>query len=101
MTKSTISTTLRLPQAVAHNLDQIANRHGFATRSKFLIHAGLTYDGTADDRIASEIARTNFALHQANLASAGKLHLLKPRDIECVTEHARRALEAVIDRNIG
>lgn len=100
MSDRTLATTLRMPVQMADRLDQTARLHGFATRSKFLIHASLTYNGTVDDQIAAQIARTNFALHQANLASAQKLHLLKSRDVALIADRAIAALDAVVDRNI-
>ncbi|WP_170594820.1 hypothetical protein [Ruegeria arenilitoris] len=100
MPKKTIASTVRLAKKDARQIDARAAQHGFATRSKYMIHAALNYGGKADDALAAEIARVSYALHQIHRAQNGRIHLLKKRDVADLQKLSRAALSAVIERAI-
>ncbi|MCB5200240.1 hypothetical protein LGQ03_13395 [Loktanella sp. TSTF-M6] len=100
MPAKTISYTIRQAPEVAARIDDMAKLNGFATRAKFMTHAALTYGG-GDEAIVAELSRISYALHQIDRAAAGRLHLVKPRDIADIGRRARAALSAIIARNAG
>ena len=101
MPPKTISYTIRQAPEVAAQIDDMAKRHGFATRAKYMTHAAMSYGGGGDEAIVAELSWISYALYQVDRAAAGRLHLLKPRDIDDIGRRARAALESVILRNAG
>ena len=101
MPAKTISYTIRQAPEVAAEIDDMAKRHGFATRAKYMTHAALTFGGGEDEAIVAELARISYALHQIDRAAVGHMYLLKPRDIADIGHRARAALSAIIARNAG
>ena len=98
MATKIISYTIRQTPEVASRIDDMAKKNGFATRAKYMTHAALTFGGGEDEAIVAELARISYALHQIDRAAAGRLHLLKPRDIADIGRRAKAALNAIIVR---
>ncbi|SEN34461.1 hypothetical protein SAMN04488003_113118 [Loktanella fryxellensis] len=101
MPVKTISYSIRQAPEVAARIDDMAKMNGFATRAKFMSHAALTYGGGKDEAIVAELSRISYALHQIDRAATGRLHLLKPHDIDEIGRRAKAALNSVIVRNAG
>ncbi|SEN89709.1 hypothetical protein SAMN04488003_1584 [Loktanella fryxellensis] len=101
MPQKTISYTIRQAPEVARQIDDLAKRHGFPTRAKFMSYAALTYGGGGDAAIVAELSQISYALHQIDRAATERLHLLKPNDIDEIGRRARAALNSVIFRNAG
>lgn len=98
MPKKTIASTVRLSKKDARQIDARAAQNGFATRSKYMIHAALNYGDPAEDDVAAKIAWVSYALHQVHRAQNGRIHLLKKRDVSDLQKLSRAALSAVIER---
>ncbi|MEP0961029.1 MAG: hypothetical protein ABJQ70_07135 [Roseobacter sp.] len=98
MPNKTISSSIRTTRFIAGQIDEIASKSGFQSRSKFMIHAALNYRRQGDEPLVEELARMSFALHQVRRAGDGKLHLLKPRDISLISRRLQGALSSVIER---
>lgn len=98
MPPKTISYSVRQTPDVAKEIDAIAGRNGFATRAKFMTHAALNYGGGDDDAIVAELARISYVLHQISRAAQGRLHLLKPQDVQDISRRTSDALNCIIER---
>lgn len=64
MPRKLISYPIRQSAEVFRQIDVTASRAGFATRSKFMVHAALNYGVPDDDALVTEIARISCVLHQ-------------------------------------
>lgn len=99
MKNKTLSFTFRAGEEDIKRIDQIQSRHGFRTRTKLLLHAGLQFDGSAtDDQVMSMLARIVYAVRQLERASNGEVHLLKQTDITCIRRDVRRAMRHIVER---
>jgi hypothetical protein len=99
MPDTKIKFTLRADALAVAEIDRRAKQHGYATRSKYLIAAGLRHaSGSGDEATLRELSRIVYKLHQLARAQDGLVHLLKPSEIDTMTRDVRKALRAVIRR---
>lgn len=98
MAETKISYPIRMSKDVANEIDIVARRHGFSTRAKFMIHAARSFGQGSDERIAVELSRISYSLHQLDRAETGRLHLLKPRQLRELYRDARAAFSLLISR---
>ena len=78
------------------SIDAKAKRYGFATRAKFLSHAAAAYGNSMPDDVFIQLSQVAYALHQLGRADLGRLHLLKPRQIQMMSRNVRDAMTALI-----
>ena len=98
MPNKIIASSVRTTRLIAGQIDEIASKSGFQSRSKFMIHAALNYGAQGDEALVEELARLSFALHQVRRAGDGEIHLLKPEDISRISRRMHDALSSVIER---
>lgn len=81
------------------SIDAKMEQYGFATRAKFLSHAAAEYGKHTQDDIFVQLSHMAYSLHQLMRADSGRLHLLKPRQIETMSRDVRKAMTALIQRS--
>jgi hypothetical protein len=99
MKQRTIKFSFRGKAADIERIDRIADQYGFKTRSKFLLHAGLSFEvRSGDDDIMSELARIVYSIRQIERAVAGLPFLLKPADVTYIRREVRRTMVQILER---
>jgi hypothetical protein len=99
MKKTAVSFTFRAAEEDIKRLDQIQFLHGFRTRTKFLLHAGLQFDDRQSDaHTMAMLARIVYSVRQLENARNGALHLLKPADVTHIRRDVRRTMRHILGR---
>ena len=99
MKPQTVKFSFRGEAADIERIDCIADQYGFKTRSKFLVYAGLCFEGrSGDDAIMSELARMVYSIRQIERAVAGLPFLLKPADVTYIRREVRRTMVQILER---
>lgn len=96
MSKNKTSYTYRATLAEFASIDVKAKHYGFSTRAKFLSYAAANFGQHTDDDVFVQLSHISYALHQLLKADTGRLHLLKPRQIETMARRVREAMHALI-----
>ena len=80
-------------------IDRAAEQYGFKTRTKFLLHAGLHFDGrTGDDDIMAGLARMVYSTRQIERATMNLSFLLKAEDVTHIRRDVRRTMMQILER---
>lgn len=99
MKPQTIKFSFRGDAADIDRIDRTADKYGFTTRTKFLLHAGLSFeDRSSDDDILSELARMVYSIRQIERAVAGLPFLLKPAEVTHIRRDVRRTMVQILER---
>lgn len=99
MRQQTIKFSFRGEVAEIERIDRTAKKYGFKTRTKFLLHAGLSFEGRSDDDdVMSELARMVYSIRQIEREAAGLPFLLKPADVTHIRRDVRRTMLQVLER---
>ncbi len=97
--KNEVKFSFRGAKCDIERIDQTAARHGFKTRTKYLMHAGLHYeDGINDDDLMGHLARLVYSIRQIERASADLPFLIKQNDVMHIRRDVRRTMAWVLDR---
>lgn len=79
-------------------IDAIKTRHGFKTRAKFLMHAGLCFEQRQDvDDVMAMFSRAVYSLRQLERGSGNLPFLLKENDVTHIRRDIRRTMARVLD----
>ena len=99
MKQQTIKFSFRGEAAEIKRIDRTSNKYGFKTRTKFLLHAGLNFEGSSgDDDIMSGLARIVYSTREIERAVAGLPFLLKPADVTYIRRDVRRTMVQILER---
>lgn len=100
MKQQTIKFSFRGDAADIERIDRTADQYGFKTRTKFLLHAGLSFEGRSDDDdVMSGLARMVYSTRQIERAVAGLPFLLKPADVTYIRRDVRRTMMQILERS--
>ena len=98
MLRTLHSTPVRADRATLDRIDALAARAGFASRSAYLVHAGLHHGDGDDEALVRALAAVAQALHRVHADALAQRPALPPDALADLARRTRRALAAVAER---
>ena len=98
MPRTLHSTPVRADRATLDRIDRLMAAHGFASRSAYLLYAGLHHGSGDDEALVRALTAVAQALHRLHADALAQRPALSPHLLSDLACRTRRALAFVAER---